>query len=264
MSSIQLYSNEVFSVRTTQDENGQVWFVGKDILHALEYAESSTPAQIMQSVPDIWKGIKRIDSSSENGVVQEREMLCLSEQGVYFFLGRSDKPKALPYQMWIAGDVVPSIMHTGSYRVHTSDDELQRRDRELDSKNREIDLERAKILQRMIDAPAVPLSEESKAVIQHEIFSIISGHECVSMLPQVHERYYSATELGEMFGVSNKQIGKIAKAHGLKPDEGEPSEYGIWVLTKSRYSCHQCSTFKYNDKAVHWFTEHQELLRKEV
>ncbi len=30
-------------------------------------------------------------------------------------MGRSDKPKALPYQMWIAGDVVPSIRETGSY-----------------------------------------------------------------------------------------------------------------------------------------------------
>ena len=259
-SSLQVFSNNEFTVRTTRDANGTVWFVGKDIAEALEYSLDGGMGRIFGNVPECWKGGKRI-ATVERGM---QEMLCLTEQGIYFFLGRSDKPKALPYQMWIAGDVVPSIMHTGSYRVHTSDDELQRRDRELDSKNREIDLERAKILQRMIDAPAVPLSEESKAVIQHEIFSIISGHECVSMLPQVHERYYSATELGEMFGVSNKQIGKIAKAHGLKPDEGEPSEYGIWVLTKSRYSCHQCSTFKYNDKAVHWFTEHQELLRKEV
>ena len=261
-SSLQVFTNNEFTVRTTRDANGTVWFVGKDIAQALEYSESSLESlhKLFAPVPDVWKGRKRFPTV-ERGM---QEMLCLTEQGIYFFLGRSDKPKALPYQMWIAGDVVPSIMHTGSYRVHTSDDELQRRDRELDSKNREIDLERAKILQRMIDAPAVPLSEESKAVIQHEIFSIISGHECVSMLPQVHERYYSATELGEMFGVSNKQIGKIAKAHGLKPEEGEPSEYGIWVLTKSRYSCHQCSTFKYNDKAVHWFTEHQELLRKEV
>ena len=92
---IQIYSNQDFSVRTTRDTDGQVWFVGKDILNALEYSEASTPAQVMQSVPEVWKGIKRIDSSSENGIVQSREMLCLTEQGVYFFLGRSDKPKAL-------------------------------------------------------------------------------------------------------------------------------------------------------------------------
>lgn len=64
----------------------------------------------MQSVPDIWKGNKRIITPGG-----EQEMLCLSEQGLYFFLGRSDKPKALPYQMWVVGNVIPSIRKTGNY-----------------------------------------------------------------------------------------------------------------------------------------------------
>lgn len=34
-----------------------------------------------------------------------QEMLVISEQGLYFFLGRSDKPKALPYQTWVVEDV---------------------------------------------------------------------------------------------------------------------------------------------------------------
>ena len=44
-------------------------------------------------------------------------MLCVTENGAYFFLARSDKPGALEFQMWLAGEVVPSIMHTGEY-VH--------------------------------------------------------------------------------------------------------------------------------------------------
>ena len=71
--------------------------------------------RIFGHVPAIWTGGKRIAVRSENGVEQTREMLCLKEQGVYFFLGRSDKKKALPYQMWIAGDVVPSIRKHGMY-----------------------------------------------------------------------------------------------------------------------------------------------------
>ena len=44
-------------------------------------------------------------------------MLCLTEQGLYFFLGRSDKKAALPYQMWVAGKVIPSIRKTGEYSI---------------------------------------------------------------------------------------------------------------------------------------------------
>lgn len=42
-------------------------------------------------------------------------MLTLSESGLYFFLARSDKPTALPFQKWLAGDVVPSIRKHGIY-----------------------------------------------------------------------------------------------------------------------------------------------------
>ena len=111
MSNIQVFNNNEFSVRSVYDEDGTIWFVAKDVAQALEYAYWQP--NIVSNVPEIWKGIKRINTPGG-----EQEMLCLTEQGVYFFLGRSDKKKALPYQMWIAGDVVPSIRKTGSYSVN--------------------------------------------------------------------------------------------------------------------------------------------------
>ena len=72
----------------------------------------------------VWAGVKRIHTRSENGVEQEREMLCLTEQGLYFFLGRSDKKAALPYQMWIAGDVVPSIRKHGFYATPSTVEDI--------------------------------------------------------------------------------------------------------------------------------------------
>lgn len=99
-------------VRIIRGQDGEPWFVAKDIAVALDYAESSNAARLFQTIPDIWKGVKPIHTL---GGVQD--MLTISEQGLYFFLARSDKPKALPYQMWIAGDVMPSIRRTGTYTV---------------------------------------------------------------------------------------------------------------------------------------------------
>lgn len=255
MNDIQLYSNEKFSVRTVQDTDGTVWFVAKDVAEALEYSEESNPSRLFGNVPEIWKGVKRIHTTSNKSTSRPyQDMLCLTEQGVYFFLGRSDKPKALPYQMWIAGDVVPSIHATGSYSVRSDN-------HTLDIQLKTIDVECAKILQHMLDAPAAPLSEESRAVIQHEVFKIITGEQCLSMLPAIADKYYSATEIGEMFGVSSKKIGKVAKANGLKSDEGEPAQFGQWRLTKSPYSDHQCRVFVYNSSALEWFKAHSDLLK---
>lgn len=125
MNAIQVFSNQDFTVRTTRDTDGTVWFVAKDIAQALEYSEATIKnniSNLFSVVPDCWAGNKQIIVRSDNGIEQTREMLCLTEQGVYFFLGRSDKPKALPYQMWIAGDVVPSIRETGGYNSHKSTD----------------------------------------------------------------------------------------------------------------------------------------------
>ena len=107
---VQVFKNCDFSVRTVHDDDGTIWFVAKDVALALEYEQWRS--SLIDHVPEIWKGTKRICTPGG-----KQDMLCLTEQGVYFFLGRSDKKKALPYQMWIAGDVVPSIRETGKYEL---------------------------------------------------------------------------------------------------------------------------------------------------
>ena len=106
-SAIQVFNNGDFRVRTIES-GSEIWFVAKDVAEALEY--SYWQPNIVAHVPEVWKGIKRINTPGGY-----QEMLCLTENGVYFFLGRSDKKKALPYQIWIAGDVVPSIRKHGMY-----------------------------------------------------------------------------------------------------------------------------------------------------
>lgn len=104
------FQHDAFGQVRIIEKNGEYWFVGQDIAMSLNYSISSTPAVLFQSVPDEWKGIKPIDTP---GGVQD--MICLTESGLYFFLGRSDKPKALPYQKWVAGEILPSIRRTGGY-----------------------------------------------------------------------------------------------------------------------------------------------------
>ena len=182
----------------------------------------------------------------------EQEMLCLTEEGLYFFLGRSDKPRALPYQMWIAGDVAPSIRQTGSYNAKSSNEEVK-------NKRQELNVEAAKILKSMMDYPSFPITDESKAVFAHEIFKLLTGTEYLNMLPEVTEKGYSATEIGNILGVSANKIGRIAISHGIKPPEGKSNEYGTWRVSKSRYSSHECPTFIYNENALEWFKDNAEL-----
>ena len=114
---LAVFESGDFTVRTFTDDDGVIWVVAKDVAQSLGYSEWRS--NLMQSVPEIWKGAKRI--STPGG---EQEMLCLTEQGLYFFLGRSDKKAALPYQMWIAGEVVPSIRKHGIYMTTMKAEEI--------------------------------------------------------------------------------------------------------------------------------------------
>ena len=228
MSSIQLYSNEIFSLRTTRDENGTVWFVAKDILNCLEYSETSTPAQVMQSVPEQWKGIKRIDTV-ERGA---QDMLCLTEQGVYFFLGRSDKPKAIPYQMWIAGDVVPSIMHTGSYSVRQ-------------------------------DVPVIPqgVISEAKAILEladikgnqlvlslDRLFKSYTGRSAlevagIQLISPTQKQLLTPTDIDNHYGLSARKVNDILAGAGYQHKIagkwealGEGATYAVMLDTNKRHS----------------------------
>lgn len=65
-------------------------------------------------------------------------------------------------------------------------------------------------------------------------------------LPKLEETNYSATEVGEMLGVSGNKIGSIAKRLGLKID----GEYGKWYVDKARNSAKEVNTFRYTQKAI--------------
>jgi prophage antirepressor-like protein len=84
------------------------WFVAKDVMKALEYAKSSNPDKVFEHVPSKWKRENRVPTPRGS-----QKLLTLSEQGLCFFLGHSDKPQALPFQKWLTSQVLPSIRKTG-------------------------------------------------------------------------------------------------------------------------------------------------------
>lgn len=109
MSNLIPFQFESSEIRTVND-NGEVWVVAKDVVEALGYADTSNLGKALDHVPDEWKGRYPIPTPGGTQITW-----CISEQGLYFFLARSDKPKALPFQKWIAGEVLPQIRKTGSY-----------------------------------------------------------------------------------------------------------------------------------------------------
>ena len=97
------------SVRTITAEDGEPRWVAKDVAEALGYTWSGSR---IKHIPEEWRGMTSVVTPSGN-----QEMAVLFEAGLFFFLSRSDKPAALPFQKWIAGEVLPTLRKTGRYEM---------------------------------------------------------------------------------------------------------------------------------------------------
>ncbi|MCD7985238.1 MAG: phage antirepressor KilAC domain-containing protein [Desulfovibrio sp.] len=108
---LKIFQNRNFGkVRVVEGADGEPWFVAKDVAEALGYTWQGV--KIIKHVPEEWRLVYSMYTSFGT-----KPTWALSEQGLYFFLARSDKPAALPFQKWIAGEILPSIRKTGRYQA---------------------------------------------------------------------------------------------------------------------------------------------------
>jgi hypothetical protein len=88
------------------------------------------------------------------------------------------------------------------------------------------------------------LGEPAQQVIFAKIVNPIAGDEVIP-LPRLESKTFSASEVGKLLNISGNKVGRLANEHGLKT-----SEFGVFVLDKSRSSEKQVSSFLYNQAGV--------------
>lgn len=102
--------------------------------------------------------------------------------------------------------------------------------------------------------PKEKLSDVAMEVYGIKFLEDITGKNQGEHLPTV-KKTYSATELGELLGLTKNKIGRITTQNGLKTEE-----YGIEVMDKSPYSVKEMPTFRYYETVI---PKIKEILEKE-
>ena len=88
-----------------------------------------------------------------------------------------------------------------------------------------------------------------KDILVAKAAEVLAGKELIP-LPLAEQKTYTATEIGEMFGISKQRVGTLANQYGMKIPE-----FGEWYRDKSPYSSKEVDAFRYNDKAIEKFHE---------
>jgi prophage antirepressor-like protein len=108
MSNIRLFEYKGKRIRT-DDIDGVVWFVAKDVCEALEISWSGSTLGSIK--PDWQRMIKLITPRGE------QELKAISEPALYKLAFRSNKAEAERFTDWVAEEVLPQIRKTGRYEA---------------------------------------------------------------------------------------------------------------------------------------------------
>ena len=119
-SSVQIFNNPEFGDVRVVMQDGEPWFVGKDVAEALGYERATKAIQ------------DHVDFEDKDGVpIQDsigrmQKTPIISESGLYSLILSSKLPSAKKFKRWVTSEVLPTIRKTGGY-VDQSRSEIELR-----------------------------------------------------------------------------------------------------------------------------------------
>lgn len=171
-------------------------------------------------------------------------------ENIFYRLAMKAKNEtAEKFQALVADEIIPSIRKTGGYHVSERPEQIK-----LEAQKARAEAMLLNAKNRTFQTIMSAVQDKNLSPIAIQVFGLkglesVFGVDVGNYLPQI-EKTYTATEIGEMFGVSANKVGSLANKNGMKTEE-----YGIVVMDKSKYSKKEVSSFRYNEKAVERFRE---------
>jgi len=100
---------------SVQIKDGKPWWVASEVLRVLGLAHDAR--NFTRYLDPSESALYGLHIRSENGTVQGRKLIHVSESGLYSLIFKSRKPEAKRFRLWVTSEVLPSIRKTGQYSV---------------------------------------------------------------------------------------------------------------------------------------------------
>lgn len=114
---IQTFNFNAAELRTLTDENGDPWFVAKDVCDVL-------------GLNNVSQALTRLDDDEKSSITLNDgtpgtpNKAIVSESGLYSLILASRKPEAHEFKRWVTHEVLPTIRKHGIYATETTIDKI--------------------------------------------------------------------------------------------------------------------------------------------
>lgn len=107
MNNLQIFENERFGRVRTIEQNGEPWFIARDVCECL-------------SIGNYRDAVSRLEEDERGSVEMDtpggrQSLSAVNEYGLYSLVLSSRKPEAKEFKRWITHEVIPAIRKTGGY-----------------------------------------------------------------------------------------------------------------------------------------------------
>lgn len=112
ITTLQFNSDQFGQLRVVKDDNGEPWFVARDVCNALGLDHTAH-----RRLDADEKGLTKVQTLGGMQTVT-----TINESGLYTLMVRSNKECVKPFRKWVTGEVLPSIRKKGGYIAAASDE----------------------------------------------------------------------------------------------------------------------------------------------
>lgn len=111
MTDILTFNNPEFGSIRSIEQNGEPWFVGKDVARSLGYGDGKSLANaVANHVDEQDKGVTELMTPGGT-----QKLVIINESGLYSLIFSSKLAGAQRFKRWVTSEVLPSIRKTGRY-----------------------------------------------------------------------------------------------------------------------------------------------------
>lgn len=135
---VMVFENPEFGrIRTMTDKKGYPLFCGKDVCEALGYRKPDVAVRQHVTARDVTKryvGLMVGQKKDGTPIVQQRQILFVTESGLYDLIFGSKLDTAQKFKHWVTAVVLPQIRKTGGFvplNESDTDEDIRRRTEEV-------------------------------------------------------------------------------------------------------------------------------------
>lgn len=218
---ISLFSHATFGDVRVTDNNGEPWFIAKDIAERLGYLDTA------DAIRRHCKKSNKITHQGATPTTPPLNLLIIPESDVYRLVMRSQLPEAEKFQDWVCEEVLPAIRKNGAYAAKEQ------------KENSAIDVAHAKqIFGDAIEIAKLCGLQGNQCLLKAD--KVVQGLLNISplamleikLLAENNEKLYTPTEIGQQFQMSAIAINLILNKMGLQNQIENKKGHKTWVLTE--------------------------------